>query len=322
VKLDKNSNMVLNIAGKVPILDSDIKILQSRSFKFWNKTNTGDFCWMRYAGPRYVLTNTSNNCFVDLDTNSIQDESVTGTLCEVKDKQMKPLEKAYVPHGCNKDPRIDERYEMVLRHNGDNLIYCPNGTITIKQEDYKCPDHIFALSLAESFRLKTYQYVMTSRKDVLVSSLDRQLNEDINQQLSLPVWKIKIANTSAMDQRIGEFGRLVSRLTGHKLEKYNASFPAWLSEKFSSVANFLSSLWSWFEMGIIILISVIALVVLSVTAPFIEITFKMVVWMMSKAKSLIWRVKHSKPIRKLRKRRNWDDSYVIRQDSDEEYASE
>jgi len=74
--------------------------------------------------------------------------------------------------------------EQVLKYNGDNLIYCPNQTITINKERYNCPDHIFSLSLAESFRLERYLYVMSSRTDVLVNSYDRQLNEDINHQLA------------------------------------------------------------------------------------------------------------------------------------------
>jgi len=84
--LDAEGNMHLRLEGTVPQLDSDMRVMQARAFKFWNRTTTGDYCWMRYAGPRYVLANVSSNCFADLDANLVTDNSVTGVLCDRKNQ--------------------------------------------------------------------------------------------------------------------------------------------------------------------------------------------------------------------------------------------
>lgn len=163
VKLNSESNMILEMFGKAPQRDSRLRILQAGSFKFWNRTASNEHCWMRYAGPKYILANVSINCYDDLNTNSIIDESVTGLLCENKNQALKPVEKVFHSQGCFKNVTIGEHDEQVLQFNGDHLIYCPNSTILINSERYECPEHIFAVPIGQSFELERFRFTATER---------------------------------------------------------------------------------------------------------------------------------------------------------------
>jgi len=68
VRLNQESDMVLNLQGRVPEVEENIKVLGAKSLKVWNRTEDVH-CLMRCAGHRYILADTSDNCFDDPDSN-------------------------------------------------------------------------------------------------------------------------------------------------------------------------------------------------------------------------------------------------------------
>lgn len=316
--LDHESNFVLKFEGRVPQRDSSIKIMQARSIKFWNRTSAGDYCWMRYTGPRYIIANTSSNCYDDLDANIVIDESVTGVLCDKKDQHLRNIEQLYVSQGCFKSPMFSERDEQVILYNGDHHIYCPNATILVHNSNYSCPEYVFPLSTAESFTLRRYRYVASKTNEVVINSLDRQLNEDIKLQLHTDV-KIVLANTTRLDIELERYSRLVSKLTGRevKLEK-----PTWLVDSLldsvMAIPRFFGEIWGWIKHGMIAMFAIATVWILILITPAFKILMIVLLWPYSKVTSLLSSWKRKRPLRRFRKNRKWSDLYVQRMPEIEE----
>lgn len=321
VALDQESNMELHIEGIVPRRDPSIKILQSRSMKVWNRTSSGDYCWMRYAGPRFVIANVSNSCYDDLDTNSVIDESVTGLLCDRRDQRLRSIDQLFVSQGCFKKPEFTEASQQVIRYNGDHHIYCPNSTILVHNSNYSCPDYVFPLSLAESFKISTYRYEASKTNEIIINSLDRQLNEDIKLQLNTDV-KISLANATLFELELAKYSKLMQKITGReiKLEK-----PSWLLDSFMDpilfIPRLIGEIWGWLKHALIAAIALGLIWMLLLFAPLLRTLIGAISWPIGKIGEMCptWKRKISK---RSRRKNNWDDSYVRRLPDIEEGLSD
>ena len=319
VRLDQDSNMILQMLGKIPEYEPSVKILQARSFKFWNKTSSQENCWMRYAGPRYVIANTSSNCFDDLDTNMIIDGSVTGLLCANKSQALKPVEKNFVAQGCFKNITIRELDAQVIRYDGDHRIYCPNSTIEVNGEQYICPGYVFALPIAHSFKLERYQFTATKSAEVVVNSLERQLNDDIVHQLDVGKVVIRFANTTSLNSSVTRLNNLVAKMTGRDFKLQEFSFVNAISKPFANVLGAFKSVWYYIEIGILVIAGTTAFVTLMAFAPVLNGILRLFMGTVRAIKRLLFSIRVSRPVQRLRrKRKHWDDSYVLRVSTDDE----
>ena len=89
--LNDRSLMAFSYDFVMPEKVNDIKIMKSESFMFWNYTTTKGYCWMQYNGPRYVMTNVTNNCQKEVQDFWITDDTISGHTCEQSNEELDPI---------------------------------------------------------------------------------------------------------------------------------------------------------------------------------------------------------------------------------------
>jgi len=130
--------------------------------------------------------------------------------------------------------------------------------------------------------------------------------------------EIKIANVSQMDEEVSRFNQLVTELTGREFKLVEFKALDFIGKPFHAMHGFVKNIWNWLEYGLIVVCSLAGLAALLIAAPFIDLGIKAFGWILGRLKYLLSRLKRNRPVRRMRRKRHWDDSYVLKQDSDSE----
>lgn len=127
--------MNLHYEFVAPQRDENIKILQADSFRFWNYSSTKDaFCRKKYAGPRYVLKNLTNDCFKEVSEYLLKENSLMTFPCTEEKKRLEVNGKLFHEEKCSKVPEFTSTTVQIKQIMEDNRIYCDGFTITVERE--------------------------------------------------------------------------------------------------------------------------------------------------------------------------------------------
>jgi hypothetical protein len=268
-----SSDFALDLKFNMPVLDDEVRILRARSFKVWNQTQPGRFCLTKYTGPRFVLTNVTNNCYDDLDTEQVVEDSVTGFTCDKQDQGLEKIENVFAHQQCLSKPNYHSK-EQVIQYGSDNLIYCPGQMISIRDRDYPCPEHVFALPLAESFTLDHYSFRASKRVDTVINTMEKQMNDDIRTSLKIDKVTIIGINSTRLELEYGKLGRLVDSMMSKNMTLMKMpNVSEVLKAPFKAVEEAARSVWNWLEKGLIAASVVAGLGLLIVSMPLIELIY-------------------------------------------------
>lgn len=268
-KSDPNFNLKLTFY--MPQIDKDVKILRARSFKFWNKTAENRYCLTKYTGPRLVLTNTSLNCYDDLDSDYEHDAFIMGYTCDKQDQSLSWIENTFTETFCDKEPNYHHK-EQVIMAGGQNLIYCPNQQIMIRDKQYPCPEHVFALPVAESFVLDSYKFAATRRTESIVNTLEKQISDDIITSLSIDTVRINGVNTTTLDREFNRLNDMVNSILGTKLNlRQMPSISESFGSPFKIIHAFFSDVWRWMEKGLLFVVIAGLFMLLTVSMPLLDL---------------------------------------------------
>lgn len=313
-KVEDGTDFKLSIRFVMPVHNRDIRILRARSFKFWNQTSPGRFCYTKYSGPRFVITNITNNCYDDLDSEQVIDDSVTGYLCNRQDQGLDRIENVFSRQACASKPQYHNK-EQVIRYGSDNYIYCPEQHIQIHEKQYPCPEHVFALPLAESFVLEHFAYTASKRAETVINTLEKQMNDDITTRLRIDNVKIIGVNSTKLELEYGKLGRLVDNLMSQNVTLMKMHIPVALRSPLDMVTNGISTIREWLERGVLVLAVGAGIVILTLVLPSLEIIALILRFGLRAVKRLVltFRLAMSAPRKsKGSKKSYYEDMYVVR----------
>jgi hypothetical protein len=201
----------------VPIIDTDVEVLEVVSFKFWNQTSDQELCRMKYAGLRYVLVNQTNNCYMNVDTDWINYSTLEGHPCLV-DKQDQPrsielhdLKQPFHAEICKTNFTPDTTDIQVKRLNGFMRVYCFGHQITLKRRNETCPQFVFELPMTESFELNGHMHQASFKEKVLVNPHELHVNREIIKQLDVDRIRFATTNLTILDQSVQMFSKAANR---------------------------------------------------------------------------------------------------------------
>lgn len=293
----------------IPQIDLGIKILRAEAFRFWNYTAPDSYCWMKYAGPRFILANITNGCYLDVQEYWMKDDSLRGHSCNTVNGNLEPIVKLYHQDVCHKAFIPSKRDIQVIQVNGFNRIYCYGHNITVKTVKTPCPDYIFELPLTESYELADYQYESTKISSVVINTLDLQINQDITKQLKTEKIKIYGTNLTILDTEINTLQKMLGKI-GANITLSEGIFPEILINPLGSVLKTLGNIWNHIQKGIIVVAGLTIVFLLVLTAPLLQATFIALKIIISPIRSLLSKVLRKTPVkRKVKKNKYWDDEY-------------
>lgn len=156
--LRSDINFRFVIKFRYPIRAENVKIQSGNGLRFWNQTKPNEYCWMKYAGPRYVLVNYDKNCFMEIPEYQIIDEAYRGPMCEVENQKLQHKQALYHPDYCVSEIDNTNNYQMVSR-NGYHKFYCYGLNITIGSKEVPCVDHVFDLPTTQDYSIADYHHI-------------------------------------------------------------------------------------------------------------------------------------------------------------------
>ena len=155
---------LLSLQYQVPLRKNDTTIHEALAFQI-QKNFTDDTthetmtCLMEYIGPKYVTTDSNCTRILDVPANVIgklQFLHDPSTKChETPSTQVVYWRKK--PNTCVKASEARFSSQLVMTVSGA-FIYCFGHHVTIAEQKFKCPNHVFRLTLEQDFRVGGYHY--------------------------------------------------------------------------------------------------------------------------------------------------------------------
>lgn len=200
----------------VPLLDTKAEVLQAHPFKFWNVSATDlRLCHYRYAGPRYVLANLSNGCYMGLDSDWINYESVEGHPCNADDArqsvQLFDLKRPFHSERCVDKFVADSDDIQVHRANGFMKVYCFGHHIVVNGHNHTCPKHVFEIPETDSFELNGHAHEARVKETVLINPHEMSINREIGRQFRVGRLQTEPVNMTLLDQSLGLLNKLATK---------------------------------------------------------------------------------------------------------------
>ena len=126
------------------------------------------------------------------------------------------IRQRFVKQRCTMEPNIGAKDQQFSSKNGENLIYCANSSIVIRDSRVRCHDYPIVLPVTESFTLGRFRMASSGLHERLVSSLDKQLNDEISTQPNFEEVKIRKTSTSSFVGQVGRLNEVVERMVGRR----------------------------------------------------------------------------------------------------------
>lgn len=114
------TDILLQYEAVMPVPDKQVKILEATSFQIWNRTSENTHCWTKYVEPKYVIYNTTNNCFWEAESYWIDKESITSHGCLETDGKMKEPENLFISENCYKTLK-DKQDRLQIKHTSNKV---------------------------------------------------------------------------------------------------------------------------------------------------------------------------------------------------------
>lgn len=222
---------------------------------------------MKYAGPRYVPVNTTNNCQLDVQEYWITDKQVTGHPCMKENQQLEPIANTYHKTVCHRNVTAYSRNIQIKHFNGYYKVYCFGHNITIDGQLMQCPDYIFEMPISQKFELDGQLYDLGEVSTVTINAVDLHINNDITDRLNMDTVKIIGTNLTGLDNAFGRLSRLTDSIF-HNVTLIDSPFSDWFSGGIWGIFDFIGSIIEKFSMIISIVLFIGALIIMF---PLIEI---------------------------------------------------
>ena len=305
----EGEDFILKYEFSVPQLDTGIKILRASAFRFWNYTAPDSYCWMKYAGPRFVLANITNGCYLDVQEYWMREDALRGHTCTTANGNLEPISRIYHQDVCHKAFTPSKRDIQVFQINGFNRIYCYGHNITVKSIKSPCPDYVFELPLTESYELADYQYESTKVSSVVINTLDLQINRDIEKQLKTDKIKIYGTNLTALDNEVNTLQRMLGKF-GANITLSEGVLPEFLVNPLGPVFKMFGNIWTFVQKGIVVAFSLAVVFLLVISAPLLQLVFVAFKFITRPFRTSMSNLLKKNPIkRKSKKPKYWDDEY-------------
>lgn len=220
----KGQHFEMSFWFTIPIKTEYTKILEAESFRIWNKTETGANCLVRYIGPKYIITNSTSDCFSEIEKHFIENEAVQSHVCVEPHKRVNSNRILFEAAECHESPNYPKTID-VKEVGENNLVYCFGNNITVRQSQTPCPLYVFKLSLSESFTINDIDYNVIENAEVVVSPLVNHLNDQITGQLKVSDIVIKSTNFTEADSKLTSISKLVTDFTKNLTKIDTSDFP-------------------------------------------------------------------------------------------------
>lgn len=260
----------IEINFQMPNPIEEIQVLEANAFRFWNSTLEDKQCWMKYAGPKYIIANTTNNCYKELPSERIEDKRVTSPKCDEQNGEIDVNEKVYHSVRCYKGLEIDEETVQVKYFITKNKIYCFGHNITIQNKNRLCPEFVFETSKGEAFKVEGYVYRPEIKHEVVTTLLDLEIYKNVRRQLKVEKLNMKVIDMKEINETESKLRTLSGKIsTKLKFKKIDA--PKFLNNIFDLYDEVVKVIWECIESSAYVAIIVLGLIIVTIIGPMIHI---------------------------------------------------
>lgn len=271
---DENYNLIIKF--RHPTRAEDVKIVYGAGLRFWNRTNSGEYCWMKYAGPRYVLVNNNKNCLMEIPEYQTHDGTYRGDMCEVENGKIHQKQSLYHHDYCVKE--IDNTNVLqTFPRAGYDKIYCFMLDITVGGHKRPCPDHIFDLPITTDYAISNQHRILHENKaekasrKIELNPADLLIEKDIRDQLKVSQLKIIANVTEELEESNTVLNRMLHMVGANITLTEMPSLPTVIQDQVDSALGSVRSAWDWVKTAMSYVFGFAALFMLCALAPLVEL---------------------------------------------------
>lgn len=260
----------LTMRFRIPIRESQVKILSGKPFRFWNQTEANQYCLMQYVGPSFILTNQTNNCFRSIQNDWFDEGALRAHTCSEENGKLEDIGKLYHRTSCtnkfvSRDDDIQHR-----ESNGFGRIYCYGHHIIVRDTNYTCPNYVFEIPLGESYVLNTYVNEPQEGAGIVVDTLNVQINREISRQLKIENVKMHGVNLTQLDNAFKFLDELMNKLDKN-VTISQLELPEFVKSPIREVVRLIKTVWGKIEKMMVVTAIIIALIILAMISPLLKV---------------------------------------------------
>lgn len=273
-KNDKNYKF--NYQFTMPSVNKKIKIMKAESFRFWNVTSTGKYCWVKYGGPKYVMVNQTSQCQMDVQEHWISDQRISGHLCLKADEQLNEIGSLFHPDICKDKFKSNPNDIQIKIFNGYYVIYCYGHKIKVYGQEADCPDFVHEIPTYESFEMGGEKYEMTEEIST-VNTMELVINSGITDQLGAGKMKIYGSDFKKLNQSFTGLSRLKETLKA-KITTIESPIGNKVFSFFSGIGDKIAGILEEFGMVIACIALILTIIMLFPVLEIGYLIFKVFYW--------------------------------------------
>lgn len=254
-------NLVFHYRILIPIIEPKIKIMKTEAFRFWNYTTPGKVCWMKYGGPRYIMVNTTNSCYQDVQEYWINDKTISAHPCLKENRQLDPIERSYHSDICRNKIVHSPNDIQKKQYNGFYKIYCYGNNITIHNKENSCPDFVFELPVSDTIKLNGEIYDVGDVSTITINAVEQHVNNEISEQLRIDKIKIYGSNLTNLETQFARLSRLTNSIMKN-ITIIESPIAGWLSSPFKAITEAIGNFLSTFGTVMSVILAILAFIIL------------------------------------------------------------
>ncbi|OXA44959.1 Copia protein [Folsomia candida] len=144
-----------------PVINHKLKILEADPFDIMMKPDANHTCKVKYIGPTNIIVSDEGHCVYHTGMKKHAERNMilspTGdcenNLDHAQENQL------FRPDRCDASQERDEvNFIQVKQQEGMNHIYCQGNKLTIEGKTQPCPDGVFVLPAALTFKINNNMY--------------------------------------------------------------------------------------------------------------------------------------------------------------------
>ena len=177
-----NQPIVMRYSFRTKRQSNDSTILMIYPFEHWDNLALGPGRLMTYAGPRYVIFNSTNNCVKGIHEDMVGQVSGIQVSCKHTNYFDPQLRRWKIKNET--DNYEDFTMQTQWHHTLDaSYVYCWPGNITIMNTQYECPLTVMKIPVKFSFSTSDYSY----EPSIITNNLTINLNKVFESEILDPL---------------------------------------------------------------------------------------------------------------------------------------
>lgn len=267
--------LMLFLTFTVPKIEKRISVLEADPISFWNKTENGEWCLMKYAGPGLVMLNETSSCLMHVHKHWLGNNAKTleGHPCitpETGRKSFAELGGVYHKEKCRASFTPSQDDIVVKTNNGYCRIYCYGYTITIEGMSHQCPQFVFKLPYTTNFEVNGHEHTSKGKTLAYNDVAEFHVQDQIRAALKLDDMKIMKVDIGPIGKSVNFINKALNRLN-ETITLNQVNVPSMLEKPAQAITNVAKSVWNYLEVITLYCFIILALMIIVALSPLLHV---------------------------------------------------